>query len=243
MNSRFFILYLIPLILILATSCAAKKSADAQDSTPRVTHPDWAQNATIYEVNVRQYSENGTFAEFQQQLPRLKAMGVKILWLMPIHPIGELNRKGTLGSYYSVRDYRAVNPEFGTMDDFKALVQAVHAQEMYIIIDWVANHCAWDNALLAEHPEWFTKDSTGAMIPPVPDWTDVVDFDFSQQGLRDYMIESMKFWLTECNIDGIRCDVAGMVPLDFWQAARPQLDAIKPVFMLAEDEQPQRHAA
>jgi glycosidase len=243
MNYKFFILYLLPIILIVATSCAAKKSTDSEAATPHVTHPEWATNATIYEVNVRQYSENGTFAEFQQQLPRLKAMGVKILWLMPIHPIGELNRKGTLGSYYSVRDYRAVNPEFGTMDDFKNLVQAIHEQEMYVIIDWVANHCAWDNALLTEHPEWFSKDSLGNMIPPVPDWTDVVDFDYSQQGMRDYMIESMKFWLTECNIDGFRCDVAGMVPIEFWQAARPQLDAIKPVFMLAEDEQPSEHTA
>lgn len=244
MNTKLLLLLLLPLLLMIVLACKAKEATDSgEPSAITVAHPEWAKDATIYEVNVRQYSEEGTFAAFQQHLPRLKALGVKILWLMPIHPIGELNRKGSLGSYYSVRDYRAVNPEFGTMDDFKALVNAAHAEGMYLILDWVANHCAWDNALLTEHPDWFTRDSLGSMIPPVPDWTDVVDFNYNNHELWDYMIESMKFWIREADVDGFRCDVAGMMPIEFWQQVRPALDAVKPVFMLAEDEQPVEHTA
>lgn len=214
-------------------------SADA--SANSVIHPAWSRDLAIYEVNIRQYTPGGTFREFEEHLPRLKDMGIGILWLMPIHPIGEKNRKGPLGSYYSVKDYMAVNPEFGTLDEFKTLVRHSHDLGMYVIIDWVANHAAWDNALAVTHPEWFTKDSTGSFAPPVPDWTDVIDLDYNQPGLRSYMTDAMKYWVTETDIDGFRCDVAGMVPMDFWDSVRVALDKIKPVFMLAEDEQPQCH--
>ncbi|MFH1312313.1 MAG: alpha-amylase family glycosyl hydrolase [Candidatus Eisenbacteria bacterium] len=206
-----------------------------------VSHPEWSRNASIYEVNIRQYSPGGTFAEFEEHLPRLKDMGVDILWLMPIHPIGEQNRKGTLGSYYSVKDYRAVNPEFGTMADFEALVKRIHNMGMYVIIDWVANHSAWDNPLTLDHPDWFARDVHGNFVPPNKDWTDVIDIDFSNPELRRYMIDAMKFWVEEVGIDGFRCDVAGMVPIDFWNAARAELDEVKPVFMLAEWESPEHH--
>lgn len=156
----------------------------------------------------------------------------------PVRIAGLLLLKGTLGSYYSVRDYLAVNPEYGTMDEFKALVAKTHEMGMYVIIDWVANHTAWDNHLTAEHPDWYTKDRSGSLKPPVPDWSDVVDLDYDNPELRRYMIDAMKFWVREADIDGFRCDMAEIVPLDFWAAARVELDAVKPVFMLAEGEAP-----
>jgi glycosidase len=164
-------------------------------------------------------------------------MGVDIIWLMPIHPIGVKNRKGTLGSYYSVKDYLAVNPEFGTMDDFKSLVKKIHASGMHVIIDWVANHSAWDNKLVTEHPEWYSKNNEGNFQPtPWYDWDDIIDFDYEQPELRKYMTEALKFWVSETDIDGYRCDVAGFIPVDFWDNVRVELEAIKPVFMLAEWE-------
>jgi glycosidase len=206
-----------------------------------VEHPEWSRNLSIYEVNVRQFSPGGTFKEFEEHLPRLKDMGVGIIWLMPIHPIGEKNRKGTLGSYYSVRNYRGVNPEFGTLDDLKSLVATIHEMGMYVIIDWVANHSAWDNQLISEHPDWYTHNSRGDIVSPNADWTDVADFDYGNPDLWRYMIDAMKFWVEDVDIDGFRCDVAGMVPLDFWDVARAELDKIKPVFMLAEWESPEHH--
>ncbi len=185
----------------------------------------------------------GTFKAFEKHLPRLKEMGVGILWLMPIHPIGEKNRKGTLGSYYSVKDYKAVNPEFGTSKEFKALVDKTHKMGMYVIIDWVANHTAWDNIWMIEHPEFYTQDSLGNFIPPVPDWTDVADLNFDNKNLWTAMIDALKFWVEEYDIDGYRCDVAGMVPIEFWIEARKELDKIKPVFMLAEWDTPEMHEA
>ena len=203
--------------------------------------PDWAYNATIYEVNIRQFTEEGTFKAFSEHLPRLKNLGVDILWLMPIHPIGELNRKGTLGSYYSVKDYKDVNPEYGTMDEFKELVNEIHSLGMYVIIDWVANHTSWDNIWVHKYPDFFTRDETGNFIPPVADWHDVIDLNFDNIELWDEMADALKFWIEESNIDGYRCDVAGMVPVEFWNYVRPQLDEIKPVFMLAEWDTPDMH--
>jgi glycosidase len=210
-------------------------------ASAKVTHPEWARDAAIYEVNVRQFTPSGTFKDFEMHLPRLKGLGVDILWFMPIHPIGAANRKGTLGSYYSVQDYLAVNPEFGTMEEFKVLVKKIHGMGMYVIIDWVANHSAWDNPLVTEHPDWYTKDSTGAMISPVPDWHDVADLNYDNPDLREWMIHAMEFWVREADIDGYRCDVAGMVPQEFWNGTRAALNKIKPVFMLAEDENPAHH--
>ncbi len=208
-----------------------------------IQHAEWSKNANIYEVNIRQYSEEGTFNAFRKDLPRLEAMGVKILWLMPIHPIGEKNRKGPLGSYYSVQDYKAVNPNFGTEEDFQALVDEAHALGMKVIIDWVANHTAWDNPW-TENPEWFELNEEGNFTPPRgTDWTDVIQLDYENQEMRAAMTEAMEYWVREFDIDGYRCDVAGMVPLDFWKTTRDSLDAIKPVFMLAEDEGPEMHEA
>lgn len=205
-------------------------------------HPEWSKNATIYEANVRQYSPEGTFKAFESHLPRLKEMGIDIIWLMPIHPIGEKNRKGTLGSYYSVKDYYAVNQEFGTLDDFKNLMKKIHDMDMYVIIDWVANHSAWDNSLTTEHPEWYSKSKEGNFQPtPWYNWDDIIDFDYDQPGLRKYMTDVLKYWVKETDIDGYRCDVAGFIPVDFWDNVRAELDSIKPVFMLAEWESRDLH--
>ena len=203
--------------------------------------PEWSYNKSIYEVNIRQYTIEGTFKAFEKHLPGLKDLGADILWLMPIHPIGEKNRKGSLGSYYSVKDYKAVNPEFGTLQDFKTLVNEIHKKGMYVIIDWVANHTSWDNNWMTEHPEYYTKDSVGNIIPPVPDWSDVADLNYENKDLRKEMIAALKFWVEECDLDGYRCDVAGMVPIEFWIEARTELEKIKNVFMLAEWETPEIH--
>ena len=201
----------------------------------QLTHPEWSKSATIYEVNIRQYTKEGTFNAFAKHLPRLKDLGVDILWLMPIHPIGEEKRKGNRGSYYAVKDYRAVNPEFGTMADLKSLVKQAHDMGMYVILDWVANHSAWDNPLTKTHPHWYTKDHNGNFQPtPWWDWSDIIDFDYQQPGMRKYMTEALKFWVEEADIDGYRADVAGFIPTDFWDNVRKELDQIKPVFMLAE---------
>jgi glycosidase len=232
---------LVLLLAILSNLACQNQVTPPQKDSSTVKHPEWSYNASIYEVNLRQYSAGGTFTEFEAHLPRLKNLGVDILWFMPIHPIGVKNRKGTLGSYYSVKDYLAVNPEHGTLEEFKALVKKIHELEMYVIIDWVANHTAWDNPLTIEHPEWYTKNANGNFVPPVPDWSDVIDLNYDQPGLRAYMIGAMKFWVQETDIDGFRCDVAGMVPTDFWVAARAELEKIKPVFMLAEWEDPEHH--
>jgi glycosidase len=238
-NSNGWMVFVAAILLaftVISCENSPTKENPAQIETKiPLTHVDWSKNANIYEVNLRQYTEEGTMKAFQEQLPRLKAMGVDILWLMPIFPISELNRKGSLGSYYAVADYKGVNPEFGTINDLKDLVDQAHELGMYVILDWVANHSGWDNPWATEHPEWYQHDSTGAFQSPF-DWTDVIAFDYSNQALRDSMIGAMKYWVKEADVDGFRCDVAGMVPVDFWNEARQQLDAVKPVFMLAEDE-------
>lgn len=202
------------------------------------THHDWSYNLSIYELNVRQYTNSGTFAEFETHLDRLKELGVGILWFMPIHPIGAQNRIGNLGSYYSVKDYYGINSEFGTLDNFKALVDSIHAKGMYVLMDWVGNHTSWDNSLTITHPEWYVKDGNGNFTPPPgTNWTDVIQLDYSEQELRDYMIEAMKFWITEVDVDGFRCDAVSFIPLDFWEEAIAELKNIKPeIFMLAEDD-------
>ena len=225
--------HLLVSLLIGAGICLSSMPVSAQTQS-EVVHPAWTKNATIYEANIRQHSKEGSFKKFQAYLPELKKMGVKVIWIMPINPIGEKNRKGELGSYYAVRDYKAVNPEFGTPADFKNLVKAIHAQGMYVIIDWVANHTSWDHAWTTQHPDYYKKDKDGKFVPPVPDWADVISLDYSNQQVRKEMIDAMRFWLTEYNIDGFRCDVAAMVPTDFWNDARKELDKTKKIFMLAE---------
>lgn len=209
----------------------------------KLTHPEWSKNAAIYQLNTRQFTQEGTFKAAQSELPRLKDLGADIIWLMPIHAIGEKNRKGTLGSPYAVKDYYSLNPEFGTLQDLKNFVKEAHNQGMYVILDWVANHTAWDNVLVEQHPDWYDKDYKGDFRPtPWWDWSDIIDLDFSKPEVRKYMTEAMIYWVKEANIDGYRCDAAGFVPIEFWNNARAELDAIKPVFMLAEWESRDLHA-
>jgi glycosidase len=209
----------------------------------RLTHPEWSKNAVIYQINTRQFTPEGTFKAAETHLPRLKDLGADILWLMPIHEIGRKNRKGTLGSPYAVKDYYSVNHEFGTKDDLKHFVRAVHDLGMYIILDWVPNHTAWDSILASEHPDWFSRNWKGDFHPtPWWDWSDIIDLDYSKVEVRKYMSEAMRYWIREVDIDGYRCDVAGFVPTDFWNTLRKELDAIKPVFMLAEWEARDLHA-
>jgi len=244
MNKSIFLLLVVAVIFSACNMTSEKqeeKAAKTESGEPlasRVEHPDWSKNANIYEVNIRQYTPEGTIQAFIKHLPRLKNMGVEILWLMPVHPIGEKNRKGTLGSYYSVQDYTAINPEFGKMNNFKNMVNLAHELGMKVIIDWVANHTAWDHEWVTEHPEYYDLDSTGNMYAP-HGWADVVQLDFDNKELWEVMTGEMEFWVREANIDGFRCDVAGMVPTEFWDQARTALDEIKPVFMLAEAEKPE----
>ena len=239
-NKGILVMFLaIALLSLSLISCQSSQSTVANSDTTLHT-PEWAKNVNIYEVNIRQYTPEGTINAFSQHLPRLKDMGVDILWLMPINPIGEKNRKGTLGSYYSVKDYTAVNPEFGTVNDFKALVIRAHELGMKVIIDWVANHTAWDHAWMTQHPDWYTTDSTGKIVSPF-DWSDVADLNYDKPEMRNEMLKALKYWVKDLDIDGYRCDVAGMVPVDFWNNVRASLDSIKPVFMLAEAEEPALH--
>ena len=201
----------------------------------------WVTDAVIYSAYLRSASPEGTFAGFVKRIPELKAMGVTVIWLLPIHPVGVKLRKGTLGSPYSVQDYYSVNPEFGTMDDFRNLLTTVHANGMKLIIDLVIDHTAWDSKLIEQHPEWFKHDASGAIISPNANWTDVAALDFSKPGLRKYFMDMMEWWVKEIGIDGFRCDVAEMVPLDFWNEARRRLNAVKPVMMLSEGSKPEHH--
>jgi glycosidase len=234
-------------LALLAGALVATPALAQPDYAPRdvveVQNAEWTRDAVLYQLNTRQFTGEGTFAAAQKQLPRLAAMGVDIIWLMPIHPIGAANRKGSLGSPYAVRDYRAVNPEFGSEAEFRAFVDAAHRLGLKVILDWVANHSAYDNPLTLSHPEWYTRTPEGALMSPVgTDWSDVADFDYTQPGLRQYMTESLVYWVREFGIDGYRADVAGYVPTDFWETARAELDKVKPVFMLAEWEQRDLHA-
>lgn len=199
--------------------------------------PEWVTTTNIYEVNLRQYTKEGTFKAFAKHLPRLKDMGVEVIWLMPITPISFKNRKGTLGSYYACSSYVQTNPEFGTMDEFKSLVHQIHGLGMKVIIDWVANHTGWDHEWTVAHPEYYNKNADGTFKPPVENWEDVIHLNFNNPALREAMIDAMKFWVEECDIDGFRCDMAMLVPLDFWMQARKDLDAVRPLFWLGEFDQ------
>lgn len=227
--------------------------------------PEVEENAVIYEVNIRQYSPEGTFNEFTKDIPKLKELGVKIIWVMPIFPISETKRKATggdeskfasempkdeqskyLGSYYAVSDFKKVNPEFGTIEDFRKMVKTAHENGIYVILDWVPNHTGWDHIWIKEHPEFYTKNEKGEIIDPInPEtgktwgWTDVADLNYDNQDLRKEMTNDLLHWIKNENIDGFRCDVAGNVPLDFWQKTIPQLRKEKAIFMLAEAWEPE----
>lgn len=197
---------------------------------------EWIYSSNIYEVNIRQYTPEGTFNAFAKHLPRLQDMGIGTLWFMPITPISKEVRQGTLGSYYACSDYKAINPEFGTLSDFTALVKQAHTMGFKVIIDWVANHTGWDHVWTKTNPEYFKKDEEGKFYD-TNNWHDVIDLNFYDNGMRKAMIDAMIFWIKECDIDGFRCDMAHLVPLDFWREARIALDAVKPLYWLGETEE------
>lgn len=228
---------LISAALVLA-SCGNKKETKTETVAESI-HPEWVYNAVIYEVNTRQYTPEGTFTAFASHLPRLNELGVDILWFMPIQPIGEKDRKGTLGSYYSIKDYTGVNSEFGTLDDFRNVVKQAHDLDMKVILDWVGNHTARDAKWTETNPDWYKRDSLGN-ITVMYDWTDIGPVDYDKPDMRAAMVDAMMFWVREADIDGFRCDVAGEVPTDFWEVAVDSLKSLKPdIFMLAEAEKPE----
>jgi glycosidase len=232
------ILLIIAVSLTIAGCSLFGKKEDIKPYISEVVHPEWSKNVVLYEVNIRQFTPEGTFNAFADHLPRLKALGIDVLWFMPTFPIGEVNRKDKLGSYYSVRDYKAVNPEFGTIEDFTNVINKAHELGMYVLLDWVPNHTAWDNKLTEEHPEFYVRDSKGNFTPPIgTDWTDVIQLNWKNTGLHDYMIEAMSFWV-KLGADGFRVDHPHNTPKEFWERARTELNSIKPVFMLAEHEGP-----
>jgi glycosidase len=200
----------------------------------------WAIGANIYEVNIRQYTPEGNFVAFAKHLPRLKDMGVKILWLMPITPISIAKRQGSLGSYYACSSYTKINAEFGSIEDFKQLVATAHSLDFKVIIDWVANHTGYDHHWTKEHPEFYLKDKDGNFTEK-NGWQDVIDLDYSNEALQEAMIAAMQFWITTCQIDGFRCDMAHLVPLSFWLKARQACDEIKKLFWLAECDEKEYH--
>ncbi|MEG2333632.1 alpha-amylase family glycosyl hydrolase, partial [Chryseobacterium sp.] len=194
---------------------------------------DWKHTTNIYEVNVRQYTKEGTFKAFEKEMPRLKNMGVKTLWFMPITPIAQLNKKGSMGSPYAASDYVSINPELGTISDFKQMVNEAHRLGFKVIIDWVANHTGWDHVWTKSHPEFYLKDPDGS-FHKASGMDDIIELDFSNKEMRLAMIEAMKFWIKETNIDGFRCDLASWVEVDFWKQARPEVEKLKPLFFLGE---------
>ncbi|MUP46165.1 alpha-amlyase [Gramella sp. BOM4] len=258
-------IFLMLLFMSLLISCKdePKNEVQAEEKESAQLDPvnyDMLESAVIYEANIRQYSPEGTFDAFTKDIPQLKDLGVKIIWLMPVHPIsmknrkakGDLNvediedpeeRKKYLGSYYAVSDYTKVHEDYGTMEDFDQLVKTAHENGIYVILDWVANHTGWDHKWLEEHPEWYTQNEKGEPVDPLNPatgeswgWTDVADLNYDNEGLRNAMTEDMLFWVREHDIDGFRADVAGEVPTDFWENAVTEMKKIKPVFMLAESE-------
>ena len=236
-------IYLILVALVLFSCKQEAKDNNENDKTAvvakTITNAD-LESAVIYEANIRQYSPEGTFNKFTEDIPQLKQLGVKIIWLMPIYPISTTKSKGTLGSYYAISDYTKVNPEFGNLDDVKNLIKTAHDNDMFVVLDWVANHTGWDHVWLKDHPEYYTKDDKGEITHTVgTDWTDVADLNYDNREMRAEMLEDMKYWITEANIDGFRCDVAGMVPTEFWDNTVAELKKVKPIFMLAEGWKPE----
>lgn len=195
---------------------------------------DWIKTTNIYEVNLRQYTPEGTINAFAAHLPRLKEMGVETLWFMPITPIAQKNKKGSMGSYYACSDYTSVALEFGLTEDFKTLVYQAHRMGFKVILDWVANHTGWDHWWTVEHPGWYEKDEQTRDFKKASGMDDIIELDFKNPALRKEMIDAMKYWVEEMDIDGFRCDLAFWVELDFWVEAKPELEKIKPLFWLGE---------
>jgi cyclomaltodextrinase len=222
----------------LSLAALLAQAADVSKQPAR-TPPDWLRDGVIYEIFPRDFSSAGDLNSVTAQLDRLKDLGVTILWTMPIHPIGEKGRKGSFGSPYSVKDYYAVDPNYGTLDDYKRLVSEAHKRGLKVVMDMVPNHTAWDSVLM-QHPEFYKQDVNGKIIPPLPEWNDVAGLNYASPQLREYMIAMLKYWVQTCDVDGFRCDVASMVPTDFWNRARTELEKTKPdIMMLAEASKPE----
>lgn len=237
-TKSFMFLHLTLLAVVLAGSISARAERDVSSERAR-SAPAWLRDGVIYEIYPRAFSASGDFNGITAKLDELKDLGVNVLWLMPIHPIGEKLKKGTLGSPYAIRDYFAINPEFGSTNDFKRLMAETHKRGMKVILDVVANHTAWDSVMMKQ-PEFYKQDASGKIIPPVAEWTDVAGLNYANPKLREYMIAMLKYWVTEFDVDGFRCDVAYMVPTDFWEQARAELDKVKPdLMMLAEASKPE----
>jgi glycosidase len=229
------------MVAVLATSfqqsLTQQPARDVSKLTARTTR-EWVRDGVIYEIYPRAFSQAGNFNGITTRLDDLKELGVTIIWLMPIHPIGQEKKKGTIGSPYAVRDYYGINPDYGTKADLQRLISQAHKRRMKVIIDIVANHTSWDSVLM-KHPEFYKKDARGNITFPY-DWFDIAALDYSNQELRRYMTEMLKYWIREFDLDGFRCDVAGEVPTDFWENARAELEQIKPdIFMLAEAHKPE----
>jgi len=237
MFNKFFIKIVIATLLLSSFTFAQQTQRDFSKENARPSQ-DWVKDGVIYEVFPRNYSNKGDFNSITNDLGRLKNLGVTILWLMPIHPIGQAKKKGTIGSPYAVRDYYAINPDYGSAEDLKRLVGEAHKRGMKVIIDIVANHTAWDSVLM-KNPAFYTRDKSGKIISPVPDWADVADLNYDNPQLKKYIIEMLKMWIRDYDLDGFRCDVAGFIPTDFWEMARAEVDKIKRnTIWLAEWESP-----
>ena len=221
-------------LIVFACNSNQVKSTQKELNMSTTAATDWKTSTNVYEVNVRQYTGEGTFKAFLKELPRLKDMGVQTLWFMPVTPIAQKNKKGTLGSYYAASDYTSINPEFGTLEDFKNLVAEAHRQGFKVIIDWVANHTGWDHVWTKEHPEYYKKDSATGDFAMASGMDDIIELDFKNPAQRKAMIDAMRFWITETKIDGFRCDLAFWVELDFWVEAKKKLDEEKKLFWLGE---------
>jgi len=229
----------IALLALIALMAPRVHAADAAPVAVARQSPEWLRDAVVYEVFPRAFSASGDFKGVTAQLDRLKELGVTVLWLMPIHPMGKLKAKGSLGSPYAVRDYEAINPDYGSGEDLKRLVDAAHKRGMKVFIDVVANHTSWDSVLIEKHADWYTHDASGKIVPPNPDWVDVADLDWSKPQLREYMTGMLVRWLREYGLDGFRCDYASGVPTDFWESVRPALDRVRPgLAFLAESDDP-----
>jgi glycosidase len=223
--------------LIACISCSVPKQVNTTNGKKmqqKAMAPEWIKTTNVYEVNLRQYTPEGTINAFAKHLPRLKEMGVHTLWFMPVTPISQKEKKGSMGSYYAASDYTAINPEFGTLDDFKNLVASAHAQGFKVILDWVANHTGWDHRWTTEHPEFYEKDSATNNFKRAHEMDDIIELDFTNAAMRRAMIDAMRFWVTETGIDGFRCDLAFWVELDFWKEAKAALQPVKALFWLAE---------
>lgn len=237
-TKSFKFLNCILLMVVLASPILTRAEPEAGGARAR-TAPAWLRDGVMYEIFPRNFSARGDFNSITAQLDQLKELGVTILWLMPIQPNGEKLKKGTFGSPYAIRDYFAINADYGTTNELKRLVAETHRRGMKIILDVVANHTAWDSVMMA-HPEFYKQDANGRIIPPVAEWTDVAGLNYANPKLREYMITMLKYWVTEFDVDGFRCDVAYMVPTDFWEQARVELNQVKPdLIMLAEASKPE----